>query len=217
VATSLLVSLVAGSSGGGDMGTVTVIAGTVFEDRNGNGRADAGEPGVAGETIVLEMRKGDQYVVVGKTSTDATGAFAFAGMPAGDYRVRCIGNGLNLTTPASYPVQVTGGGTARIVNFGRAAKRGQTLAPRDQPLYCWTWGDADGPALAEAVDRAFWAWHEDDSVPAVLDAPERAANDWWLSLLSLAPAAMLGIVWNSNADGETRKQRWAEDWPVVDR
>jgi hypothetical protein len=214
VATSLLVSLVAGSSGGGDMGTVTVIAGTVFEDRNGNGRPDAGEPGVAGETIVLEMRKGDQYVVVGKTSTDATGAFAFAGMPAGDYRVRCLGAGLNLTTPASYPVKVTSGSTARIVNFGKAAKRGQTLAPREQPFYCWIWEDSDGPALAEAVDRAFWDWHEDDSVPAVLDAPERAANDWWLGLLSLAPAAMLGFVWTSSAGNQQRKQMWREDWRI---
>jgi hypothetical protein len=212
VATSLLVSLVAGSSGGGDMGTVTVIAGSVFEDRNGNGRLDAGEPGVSGETIVLEMRKGDQYVVVGKTSTDATGAFAFAGMPAGDYRVRCIGSGLNLTTPASYPVQVTSGGTARIVNFGRAAKRGQTLAPREQPFYCRA--DSDGPGLAEAVDRAFWDWHENDSVPAVLDAHERAANDWWLGLLSLAPAAMLGMVWTSSAGSQQRKQMWGEDWRI---
>jgi hypothetical protein len=187
VTTSLLVSLVAGSSGGGDMGTVTVIAGSVFEDRNGNGRLDAGEPGVAGDTIILEMRKGDQYVVVGKVSTDASGAFAFAGMPAGDYRVRYLGAGANLTTPAGYPVKVTGNGAVKAIHFGKSIKRGQKQAPHHHPEE--DLAHVPETSFPEAVDRVFVDWRE-DSVPVVLDKCDGGSKGWWLGLFALLPAAM---------------------------
>ena len=51
------------------------ITGVVFQDRNGNDRRDASEPGVADVTVVLDGR----YV----TRTDAQGRYSFAPVAAG--------------------------------------------------------------------------------------------------------------------------------------
>ena len=76
------------------------LAGTVFSDANGNGERDAGEAGIPGLTVL--------YVDLSDTSrtaraaTDASGAYAFAGIPAGDYLVQVEGTALYgyLSAPA---------------------------------------------------------------------------------------------------------------------
>lgn len=199
--TSLLVGAIVPGAGGGDTGTEPMISGTVFDDLNGNGRLDAGEPGVAGEIIVLEVQKGGQYVVVGAALTDATGAYALAGVTAGDYRVRRVAqadSGPNLTTPASYAVKVMSDSKPRVFNFGRAVKRRKALNFRDHPCYCWAVEDVvhtQEGAFAEEIGRAFQDWNQDDSALDLLDDRERdrAATDWWLGLLPLVPVAMLCI------------------------
>jgi hypothetical protein len=133
------------------------------------------------------MRKGDQYVVVGKVSTDATGAFAFAGVPAGDYRVRYLGAGANLTTPASYSVKATGNGAVKALHFGKSIKRGQKRAPHHHPEEDLV--HIPETAFPEAVDLVFVDWRE-DSVPVVLDKCDGSSKGWWLGLFALLPAAM---------------------------
>lgn len=54
-------------------GPVPVISGTKYEDVNGDGARDAGEPGLAGWTIDLSYHG----TVVATTTTDAGGAYAF--------------------------------------------------------------------------------------------------------------------------------------------
>jgi hypothetical protein len=200
---ALLIALVTpGSGGGGDMGNVpaaaSTIGGSVFQDLDGNGRRDTGEPGVAGETIILDMKKGDEYVQVGKATTDDKGAFSFAGIAPGEYRVRRVGAGGNLTTPARYSVTVTSDGKVKVINFGRGAKRGQTRAPHAQPSSYRAGAEiahTQGSAFPEAIDRVFQEWNEDDTAFSFLDDRERhhGANDWWLGLLPLVPVAMLCI------------------------
>ena len=67
------------------------IAGTVFNDANGDGQP-AGESGLAGVTV--ELRHTDDSLIATAT-TGADGAYAFIGLGAGDYRVR-------LALPAGY-------------------------------------------------------------------------------------------------------------------
>lgn len=63
----------------------------VWQDSNGNGLQDAGEPGLAGVSVALLDTNGDAVTdpagnpVV--TTTDAAGAYSFSGLPAGDYRL----------------------------------------------------------------------------------------------------------------------------------
>ena len=58
----------------GGRGPVPEIRGTKYEDMNGNGQRDAGEPGVAGFEIVLHLNGHE----VARTTTGADGRYAFA-------------------------------------------------------------------------------------------------------------------------------------------
>jgi probable HAF family extracellular repeat protein len=66
------------------------VSGVVFEDVNADGQQDDGEQGIAGLTVVLEVRQGDAFVPVASTITDSHGRYAFSGLPAGTYRVEPV-------------------------------------------------------------------------------------------------------------------------------
>jgi protocatechuate 3,4-dioxygenase beta subunit len=68
------------------------VGSLVWEDLNGNGLADSGEPGIAGVTVGLLNESG---VAVGSTTTDATGHYQFPGLVPGYYS-------LVFTAPAGY-------------------------------------------------------------------------------------------------------------------
>ncbi len=59
------------------------ISGTKFNDLNGNGSRDAGEPGLANWTIVLTMPDGSME----NTTTNADGLYIFGNLPAGNYSI----------------------------------------------------------------------------------------------------------------------------------
>jgi SdrD B-like domain len=77
------------------------ISGVKFEDDNGNGLRDAGEPGIAGVTITLA---GGGRVL--STVTGADGSFSFTGLAAGAYTI-------SETVPPGY-VQTAPGGSGTI-------------------------------------------------------------------------------------------------------
>jgi len=188
--TTLLITLIALSSGGGDSGDMDIVAGidgSIFQDLDGNGSRDDGEAGVAEETVVLEMKSGGQYVLAGTVTTDATGVFRFAGLGPGDYRVRYVGAGANLTTPLSYSVKLTGNGAVTVLHFGKSVKRGQKQAAHHHPEEDFV--HVPETAFLEAVDCAFVDWRE-DSDPVVLDKCDDRSKDWWLGLFALVPPAM---------------------------
>ncbi len=76
----------------------------VFEDLNGDGIQDVGEPGIEGVTVTLFD---DNDVQITTTSTDASGAYVFTNIPAGDYYVNfdastnTAGNTFNATLPGT--------------------------------------------------------------------------------------------------------------------
>jgi len=175
---------------GTDASTAPPIRGTVFEDLDGNGRLDTGEPGLAGEKIVLEVQQNGQYVVVATALTDAKGAYSFAEVPAGEYRVRRLvqaSSGSSPATATSYPVKVTGESKPKTLDFGKPGKRGRT--------------QLDRPAPALGGTAAQFAWHEDAAIAPELgqvfqdwcdlDEPDDAPTGWWLALLPLAAAVAL--------------------------
>ena len=63
------------------------IGDRVFEDLNGNGQQDAGEPGIPGVTVNLLNAAGN---VIATDTTDANGNYLFEGLAAGDYGVDFI-------------------------------------------------------------------------------------------------------------------------------
>ncbi|MCW5851639.1 MAG: hypothetical protein KIT87_16315 [Anaerolineae bacterium] len=100
------------------------IAGVVFNDLNGSGARDGGEPGIPSVTVVLYspgpdgiLGTGDD-VLVGFTTTDPNGAYTFPNLPPGVYEVRETDPvGFTSTTSNQVIAVVVAGGTT-TVNFG---------------------------------------------------------------------------------------------------
>ncbi|MBD1889535.1 SdrD B-like domain-containing protein [Coleofasciculus sp. FACHB-SPT9] len=89
------------------------IGDRVFNDTNGNGIQDEGEPGISGVVVTLKNANG---AVIATTTTDANGNYNFSGLPLGNYIVEVADPaGFTLTTNNdSSPVSLTA--AAPIVN-----------------------------------------------------------------------------------------------------
>ncbi len=64
------------------------VGNLVWDDRDNDGRQDAGEPGLAGITALLWM--GDKYILCASTTTNASGGYTLIAPTPGQYRVRVI-------------------------------------------------------------------------------------------------------------------------------
>jgi fimbrial isopeptide formation D2 family protein/uncharacterized repeat protein (TIGR01451 family) len=69
------------------------IGDRVFEDVDGDGFQDPGEPGLAGATVRLLNADGTPVAGVSPITTDSTGAYSFTQLAPGDYRVEIIRSG----------------------------------------------------------------------------------------------------------------------------
>ncbi|HEY4284368.1 MAG TPA: SdrD B-like domain-containing protein, partial [Chthoniobacterales bacterium] len=64
-----------------------VIGDFVWQDLNGNGCQDAGEPGMQGVTVDIFMGCGDSKTQIGTTTTGANGQYLFSDLCAGTYTI----------------------------------------------------------------------------------------------------------------------------------
>jgi len=91
-AASYTVSLANGVNGTGkNFGNATsaLLSGTVFNDKNSNGRQDSGELGVAGFTIWLDQNNNNKIDTDEKIAgTDSTGYWVFKALKSGTYLVK---------------------------------------------------------------------------------------------------------------------------------
>ncbi|WP_174521285.1 SdrD B-like domain-containing protein, partial [Arthrobacter woluwensis] len=84
-----------------------VIGDRVWNDANGNGIQDDGEPGIQGVTVELLDENGQPVLDSNgnpiTTTTDANGAYRFENLPLGKYKVRFSGapEGMSPTTPGA--------------------------------------------------------------------------------------------------------------------
>lgn len=89
------------------------ITGKVYVDTNGNGKQDAGEPGLAGAQAYAYPMGGGRY----SAFTDPSGTYAFRRLPAGDYWVTIAApNGYGATTGTALFTPPS----AAAANFGAA-------------------------------------------------------------------------------------------------
>ncbi|MFP6659244.1 MAG: NosD domain-containing protein, partial [Pirellulales bacterium] len=142
------------------------IAGTNYEDRNGNGQRDSSdpssgsfEPGLAGWTIRLYLDDGNGLLepnadtLVDSATTDGSGAYSFTGVEPGQYLIAEVGqNGYVQTFPASsgtHTVTATGGQDVDSLDFGNfGVSRILTVNSADDGA------DANpGDGVAEDADR----------------------------------------------------------------
>ncbi|MFN8498612.1 MAG: SdrD B-like domain-containing protein [Anaerolineae bacterium] len=92
------------------------VNGTVYNDVNGDGVQQAGEPGLSNVTV--QLISSTNNTVVGTTTTDASGYYSFGFVNPGPYVVKeTTPSGYSATTPTNVPVSVPAGGAASA-DFG---------------------------------------------------------------------------------------------------
>jgi protocatechuate 3,4-dioxygenase beta subunit len=103
------------------------ISGTKFQDTNGNGVHDAGEPGLPGVTIFLDANNnGILDPGEASTTTDANGNYQFTNLGPGAYYVReLVPSGWTRTTANPGPISAVSGHNVTGVDFGNEQTAGQ--------------------------------------------------------------------------------------------
>jgi Glycoside hydrolase family 44/Domain of unknown function (DUF4214)/SdrD B-like domain len=101
--------------------SAALISGTVFHDVNTNGLQDPGEPGLAEQTVFVDLSGSGVWQSTDPTAlTDANGNFQLAVLNPGTYTVRQVLLGgvlLSAPTSGSYQVTVTSGESVTGQNF----------------------------------------------------------------------------------------------------
>src|SRR5271157_5251712 len=96
-----------------------VVSGEVYDDVNGNGTLDNGEPGLSGWTVELTNTSTNSTYT---TTTNASGIYSLSGVSAGTYTLsEVVQPGFAQTAPASpgtYTITVVSGQTVTGENFG---------------------------------------------------------------------------------------------------
>ena len=96
-------------------GTLSSISGIVFNDANGNGSQDAGELPISGVTIQLRNNAG---TVIATALTNASGAYTFSNLTAGQYTVTEIDLPGYISTTLNTVAVSLSAGTNATVHFG---------------------------------------------------------------------------------------------------
>jgi hypothetical protein len=94
------------------------IAGTVFNDLNGNGVKDANEPGQSGWRVYIDANQNSAFDSTEKNVvTASSGAYSFIGLAAGTYNIREVDQSNWTRTNFSPTVTLTAGQAATGKNF----------------------------------------------------------------------------------------------------
>jgi hypothetical protein len=109
------------------------IAGTVFNDANGNGVKDSGESGVSAITIYNDANN-NSVLDSGelKTTTDGSGNYKLSNLAAGSYKIReILQSGSIQTTPANnygHTITLASGQNVTGADFGAKQSSGNTAS-----------------------------------------------------------------------------------------
>ena len=150
------------------------IAGVVWDDRNGDGVRAADDPGLAGWTVFIDENENrDLDAGEPSTLTDAGGAYAFADVAPGTWRVReVLPNGWEMTLgyDNGAPVDVTPGAVA-VLDFGNF--NGLAVGA----ITGTVWNDVNADGLRAAGDPGLGGWTVflDSNSNAALDTGEPSA------------------------------------------
>jgi SdrD B-like protein len=136
----------------GNRALAGMVTGVKFNDVNGNGVRDAGEPGLSGVTIRLTDAAG----VVRTTTSGGTGEFSFANVTAGAYVVsEVVPGGFAQTAPAApgtFSVNVTTGQAVSGLAFGN---RASTVPIGNGTISGRKILDVNGNGINDGLDRGF--------------------------------------------------------------
>lgn len=126
------------------------ISGTKFNDANGNGLIEPGEPPLAGWQIYLDLNTNDR-IDDGEpfTFTNAEGNYAFVNIPPATYSVReVLQPNWRQTVPNPGPIPINPGSNIANVNFGNNFLIGSISGIKYNDLNANGLRDATDPPLA---------------------------------------------------------------------
>jgi len=148
--------------------TTGLIRGTVFNDLNSSSKRDAGEPGLQGFRIYIDNNNNGRW---DKSETfvrsDSNGNYELTNLPPGEYRIRETPvAGWRRTTPSSYNVNLTAGGTS-TKHFGQT-----------QNIYVsgtvFRDNNGDGKKQSKEGGLGGWRVYIDSNNNGVFDAGEKS-------------------------------------------
>jgi len=169
----------------------TSLSGMKFDDINGNGVKDSGEPGLSGWTIRL-LKEGTE---VANTVTVADGSYSFADIVPGSYTVEeDLKDGWLQTRPASpgiYSLNLLSGIAATSIDFGNFKeggfagikfedKNGNGVRDSGEAgLAGWTISlKKDGTVVASTQTAADGAYYFADIAPGSYTVEETGQSGW---------------------------------------
>ncbi len=107
----------------GRVGAPAEISGTVYNDANNNGTLDAGDSGLAGWTVYVEVNGKEDPTGQPQAVTAADGTYSIQNIPEGSFPVRVVGqSGYTCTQPSSgcaYSEQFASDVKLTGLNFGQ--------------------------------------------------------------------------------------------------
>ena len=130
------------------------IRGSAWQDQDGDGVRDSGEPGLSNWRIYLDGNLNGQWDT-GESSqvTDASGNYAFVGLHAGTYRVAEV---VQSTWQRTYPpapgyhtVTLAAGQTVPAIDFGNRASAG---------IQGTVWQDSDADGVKDSGEAGLANW-----------------------------------------------------------
>ena len=162
-----------------------LIGDFVWNDLNGNGIQDAGEPGIPSVTLLLQNGAGESLGITAQT--DASGYYQFTGLCAGDYKVVILSG-----VPAGFIASpaFAGGDTTRDSNGSPAATTLSSDFTSDLTLDFGFWMPA---SIGDLV------WH-DINANGVQDAGEPGIADVSVTLFKCDGTAAGSMM--TDADGK---------------
>jgi methionine-rich copper-binding protein CopC len=171
---------------------LVTYSGEVYNDINGNGSLDPGEPGLAGWTINL-LSNGS---IIATTTSAADGTYNFANLGPGTYTIEEVNQtGWYQTQPAQpfvYTIAATSGGSNNALNFGNfqlVNVAGEVyndlndngmLDPGEPGLMGWTVNlfDAAGNMVATTTSDANGNYQFDSLFPGTFTIEEVLQSGW---------------------------------------
>jgi protocatechuate 3,4-dioxygenase beta subunit len=151
---SYTVAVSSGQSAGnlnfGNFQTVT-FRGEVYNDFNGNGTLDSGEPGLAGWTV--DLLNGSNQTIATAT-TGSNGAYSFPGIGPGAYTIEVVSQTgyVQSSTPATYHETAASGQSVANLNFGEF----QTVTLSGE-----VYDDANGDGVLDNGESGLSGWTVD--------------------------------------------------------
>jgi len=164
-----------------------IISGMKFNDLNGNGVKDPGEPGVANWEIDLV------YVVPGpapdilmaQASTDANGAYKFINIPPGNYEIKELARqGWYATTPTVRSVHIPGSSSNQ--DFGNKL----ATQPSKGSIFGLKFNDLNGNGLKDSgeIGLSGWTIELKNATTLAVISTTNTASDGSYSFLNITPA-----------------------------